>query len=99
MDKLFPEGQSTLCEALLLLETIDECKNFLADLCTPQENEALRERWRICQLLDEGKYSYREIHAFTGASLTTISRVGRFLNMEANHGYRCVLKKLKKKEN
>ncbi len=92
------DEQSTVYEAFLLLETVDECKKFLADLCTPQENEALRERWKICQLLDEGKYSYREIHALTGASLTTISRVGRFLNMEAYQGYRSVLKKLKERE-
>lgn len=95
MDKSLPEGTCDLFEAFLFLETAEECKKFLTDLCTPQEIEALKERWRICQLLHEGKSSYREIHALTGASLTTISRVGRFLNMEANQGYRCVLEKLK----
>ena len=31
------DEQSTVYEAFLLLETVDECKKFLADLCTPQE--------------------------------------------------------------
>jgi TrpR-related protein YerC/YecD len=88
----------SLYQAFLAVETGEECEKFLADLCTPQEIEALKERWKICQLLAEEKLSYREIHALTGASLTTISRVGRFLKMERNYGYRCVLEKLKKKK-
>ena len=99
MEGSFPENACDLFEAFLLLETPEECKKFLTDLCTPQEIEALKERWRICQLLYEDRFSYREIRALTGASLTTISRVGRFLNIETNQGYRCVLEKLKMKVN
>ncbi len=84
-----------LCDAILQLENSTEVYNFLKDLCTPQEIMALSERWRVCQLLDRGKLSYREIHAITGASLTTIGRVSRFLKDEPYHGYQTILNKLK----
>ena len=86
-----------LYEALLLLENIDECQRFFIDLCTPQEREALQQRWRVCQLLDEGKLSYREIHQETGASLVTISRVARFLKDEQHEGYKLILERSKLK--
>ncbi len=85
-----------LIKALLLLEDRDTALRFLKDLCTPQELNALAERWRVCQLLAAGNMSYREIHAQTGASLATIVRVARFLKDEPFHGYQAVLKKLKK---
>lgn len=84
-----------LCEALLSLETKEDAYNFIKDLCTPQEIGALSERWRVCKLLDQGGLSYRDIHELTGASLTTIGRVARFLKDEPYHGYREMLKKSK----
>jgi TrpR-related protein YerC/YecD len=84
-----------LCEALLLLESKKEAYNFLKDLCTPQEIHSLAERWRVCKLLQQGNLSYREIHDITGASLTTIGRVSRFLKDEKNNGYLAILKKIK----
>jgi uncharacterized protein YerC len=35
--------------------------------------------------------SYRDIHALTGVSVTTIGRVARFLQQESFRGYRLVL--------
>ena len=84
-----------LCDALLLLEDRNQAYNFLKDLCTPQEISSLTERWRVCQLLERGNLSYREIHTITGASLTTIGRVSRFLKDEPYHGYQTMLKKIK----
>lgn len=85
----------SLFDALLMLKTYDELKNFVTDLCTPQEIKTLKERWRVCQLLERGDLSYREIHQITGASLTTIGRVARFLKDEHNQGYRSLLDKIK----
>lgn len=85
-----------LCDAFLLLQNRDEVLHFLKDLCTPQEINALSERWKVCQLLDSEQYSYREIHKITGASLTTIGRVARFLKNESYNGYRNILSRLKK---
>lgn len=87
-----------LCAAILRLETLEETYKFLKDLCTPQEIKSLSERWRVCQLLDEGKLSYRDIRQLTGASLTTIGRVARFLKDEPYHGYKSILEKVKKDE-
>lgn len=82
-------------EAILLLKSRVECEKFLKDLCTPQELSALRERWKVCQLLDQQSLSYREIHERTKVSMATIGRVARFLREERYGGYRHILKRLK----
>lgn len=84
-------------EAVLLLKSRDELCMFLKDLCTPQELNSLQERWKVCQLLHCGDFSYREIHKITGASLTTIGRVARFLKNEPYQGYKKLLDKLEGK--
>lgn len=85
-----------LCRALLLLETEKEVYNFLKDLCTPAELGSFAERWQICKYLEQG-LSYREIYAKSGASLTTIGRVARFLKDEPYNGYATLLKKISNK--
>lgn len=87
-----------LLETFLLLKTTDEAHRFLKDLCTPQEISALTERWRVCKLLNAGKFSYREINQETGASLATITRVARFLKTEPHNGYRSMLATLEEKK-
>lgn len=84
-----------LFDALLLIKDTNECRRFMMDLCTPQEIKSLKERWRVCQLLEQGNLSYRDIHNLTGASLTTIGRVARFLKDETHLGYRTILDKIK----
>ncbi len=86
-----------LIEALLSLKDADECRRFLMDICTPKEIKDLSERWLIARMLDEGRLSYREIHAETGVSVTTIGRVARFLQQENYQGYRLLIDRLKKK--
>lgn len=86
-----------LCQTILLLETKEEAFNFLKDLCTPSELTALSERWQICKALNDG-FSYREIHAQIGASLTTIGRVARFMKDEPYQGYASLLLKLANKK-
>lgn len=91
-----PNNIPELCDAFLLLKNRQEILYFLKDLCTPQEIGALSERWKVCQLLNSEQYSYRDIHSLTGASLTTISRVARFLKDEPYNGYKNVLARIKK---
>lgn len=83
-----------LIDALMLLTEKEDMATFLKDLCTPQELSTLQERWRVCQFLETKKYSYREIHMLTGASLTTIGRVARFLKDEPYQGYRSLFNKM-----
>ena len=82
----------TLFEAILRLETLEECYNFFDDLCTVQELKALTQRLQVAVMLSEGKV-YSDIVAKTGASTATISRVNRSLNY-GNDGYDNVFKKL-----
>lgn len=86
-----------LVQVLTTISDKNEMVKFLKDLCTPQELVALSERWRVCQLLDAGQLSYREISEKTGVSLATITRVARFLKDEPHRGYQMVLKKAKSK--
>ncbi len=84
-----------LSAALTELESADETRRFLVDLCTPAELRALAERWHVARLLDETDLSYRDISAKTGVSTTTIGRVARFLKDEPHQGYRIVLDRIK----
>jgi len=85
-------AEKALCRAILALESESECRQFLADLCTPAELEALIDRWSVVPLLQDG-VPYRRIHDLTGVSVTTIGRVARFLS-GGNGGYRTVLGRL-----
>ncbi|MBP7013461.1 MAG: helix-turn-helix domain-containing protein [Steroidobacteraceae bacterium] len=76
-------AERALCQALLTLRTVDECRDFLRDLCTPAELQALADRWTVVGLLQAGR-PYREIAKQTGVSVTTIGRVARYLG--AGHG-------------
>ncbi len=86
----------TLSEALCSLDSPDEIRLFLEDLCTPAEIEALVDRWRVAQLLDLG-HTYRDIRERTQVSVTTIGRVARFMEMGTG-GYRTVLDRFRSKE-
>jgi TrpR-related protein YerC/YecD len=85
----------TLSEALLSLETTREVREFLEDLCTPAELEAMVDRWRVAQLLNRG-YTYRDIRSLTEVSVTTIGRVARFIE-RGSGGYRTALDRLENK--
>ena len=71
-------AENALFEAVTTLETVEECRNFFKDLCTPAELQALVDRWQVVAYLQRG-LPYRRIHELTGVSVTTIGRVARFL--------------------
>ena len=85
-----------LFQAILSLETMEECYNFFDDLCTVSELKALSQRLQVAKMLDERKV-YSDIVAATGASTATISRVNRSLNYGAD-GYRVIFERLEKKK-
>lgn len=82
-----------LFQAILRLETEEECYRFFEDICTIAELKSLAQRLEVAKKLDEGE-SYSEIAASTGASTATISRVKRYLTYGAD-GYRLVLDRLR----
>ena len=77
--KLKDTGVEFLFEAILALETKEECYNFFEDLCTVPELKAMSQRLAVAKMLSEKKV-YSEIVSETGASTATISRVNRSLN-------------------
>lgn len=81
-----------LVGALRALETPEELRRFLVDLCTPAELEAMADRWAVVPELAEGR-AYREIHDRTGVSVTTVGRVARCLSLGAG-GYRLAAERL-----
>ena len=50
-----------LSTALKNLKSDKDIDNFLKDLCTPAEIEAMKERWEVAQLLYKGDSTYRDI--------------------------------------
>ena len=90
--KLKDELNDQLCEAMLSLETVDECYQFFEDLCTISELKAMSQRLEVARMLCAG-HTYDDIVARTGASTATISRVKRCLNYGAD-GYNIVLDRL-----
>ncbi len=95
-DRHYVKARDILVEALLKLETPEECAAFLDDICTIRELSDLAQRWEVAEMLHEGK-NYQEISAVTGASTATISRVNKCLNYGSG-GYRAVLDKNINKE-
>ena len=65
-------------EAILSLQTVDECKKFFDDLCSISELMAMEQRFQVATCLSAGMI-YNDILAETGASSATISRVNRSL--------------------
>ncbi len=76
--KIKNEETDFLFQAVLQLQTMEECYKFFEDLCTVQEIKAMSQRIAVAKMLSDGKV-YSEIVKKTGASTATISRVNRSL--------------------
>ena len=86
------EATDRLCEALLTLETKEDCYAFLDDVCTIKEVLDLAQRLSVALLLEK-KTSYSVISQETGASTATISRVSKCFEYGSG-GYKNVIQKL-----
>ena len=93
--KLKDKNVDELFNAILCLETIEECYNFFEDLCTVQELKALSQRLQVAKMLSE-HHVYNDIVNETGASTATISRVNRTLQYGCD-GYKIIFERLKNK--
>ncbi len=91
--KLKTDAVDRLFDAVLCLQTREECYSFFEDLCTVNELLSLSQRFDVAAMLKNGK-TYLEIAEKTGASTATISRVNRSLNY-GNDGYEMILERLK----
>ncbi len=85
-----------LCRGLLTLTTVEDCKNFLMDLCTPSEINEMASRLKTAKMLCDRR-AYGDIAAETGLSSATISRVNRAMRFGSG-GYEHVLDMMRRKE-
>lgn len=88
-----------LARAILALKTEKEVQSFLRDLCTPGEIRDFEERWEIAKALNKGDASYRDVAAKLNVSITTVTRVARFLKDEPHQGYKLILTRMGKAAN
>ena len=86
-----------LFEAILCLQSKEECYLFFDDLCTVNELLSLSQRYEVASMLRDHK-TYLEIAEKTGASTATISRVNRSLNY-GNDGYDLIFERLQNATN
>lgn len=92
MADLHNAAADRLFEAILGLETVEDCYRFFRDVCTIKEIRDISQRLYIATLLDQG-LNYQSISRMVEASSATISRVNRCLNYGSG-GYRAVLERM-----
>ena len=90
------EKSDRLYQAILTLETEEECYNFFQDLCTISELRSMEQRYEVASLLNDGMI-YNDILEKTGASSATISRVNRSLNYGMG-AYRIIFDRMKEEK-
>ncbi|MBQ3258592.1 MAG: TrpR-like protein, YerC/YecD [Oscillospiraceae bacterium] len=94
--KFKPSALDELYEAILCLETKEECSAFFDDLCTVLELQTISQRLQVAKMLRD-HHVYSDIVSATGASTATISRVNRSLNYQSKNGYDIVFNRLREK--
>jgi TrpR-related protein YerC/YecD len=80
-----------LYKAFLSCDNPDDIRDFLEDVCTYNEIDAMADRFWVAVLLSQG-HTYEHIEKVTTISSATISRVNRCL-IKGSGGYRKVLAK------
>lgn len=88
------EAVDHLFDAILSLESKEECYTFFEDVCTVNELLSLSQRFEVARMLRDQK-TYLDIAEKTGASTATISRVNRSLNY-GNDGYDMVFERMER---
>lgn len=92
IEKLHGKALDELFDAVLTLETREECYQFFDDLCTVNELQSLSQRLQVAKMIKQG-YTYATIEKESGASTATISRVKRSLQW-GNDAYTMILDRM-----
>ena len=92
MDVLRQKEVERLFQAILTLQTVEECYRFFEDACTIKEIQEIAQRFDVASQLWTGK-SYQEVNQKTGASTATICRVKKCL-MYGSSGYQLALERM-----
>lgn len=92
IDKLRGEQLDQLFDAILSLNTREECYRFFDDIATMSEVHSISQRLQVAKMLTQG-HTYNTIEQETKASTATISRVRRALNFGSD-GYTIALERI-----
>ncbi len=91
MDKSVREQEiNDLYELFVSLDSVEDCKLLLEDLCTRKEVEQMADRIRAAKLLMQGM-TYQEVISQTNISSATLSRISRCV--QYGKGYSKLLNK------
>ena len=90
------ETIDALFDAILSLETREECYDFFEDLCTVKEISDMAQRLEAAKLLLDGS-TYEQIVKTVEISTATISRINRFIQYGTG-GYRQTIEKVREKQ-
>lgn len=85
-----------LFDAILSLETREECYDFFEDLCTVKEISDMAQRLEAAKLLLDGS-TYEQIVKTVEISTATISRINRCIQYGTG-GYRQTIEKVREKQ-
>ncbi len=97
MTKNNKSGIEKLYKAITKIETVEECRLFFEDLCSIVELQTFAQRLEVARLLLDGN-SYLDVNEITGASTTTISRIGKCINY-GEGGYKTIIERLEGEKN
>ena len=90
------ETIDALFDAILSLETREECYDFFEDLCTVKEISDMAQRLEAAKLLLDGS-TYEQIVKTVEISTATISRINRCIQYDTG-GYRQTIEKVREKQ-
>ena len=90
------ETIDALFDAILSLETREECYDFFEDLCTVKEISDMAQRLEAAKLLLDGS-TYERIVKTVEISTATISRINRCIQYGTG-GYRQTIEKVREKQ-
>ena len=90
------ETVDALFDAILSLETREECYDFFEDLCTVKEISDMAQRLEAAKLLLDGS-TYEQIVKTVEISTATISRINRCIQYGTG-GYRQTIEKVREKQ-
>lgn len=94
-DVLHSPEMEKLFRAMVSLETVDECRSFLEDLCTIKELQDMAQRLKAAEMLLHGS-TYDQIQKEVEISTATISRVNRCIQYGAG-GYATQIGRIEQK--
>ena len=90
------ETIDALFDAILSLETREECYDFFEDLCTVKEISDMAQRLEAAKLLLDSS-TYEQIVKTVEISTATISRINRCIQYGTG-GYRQTIEKVREKQ-